>query len=127
MSFDPVASAGLVTREVRSGFRDGVATKIAIARRVYLARQADLWDAVGVGWDLALMGLGRHMDSGAPVDPRQAAAFTASPDGADFIRAAAAGWSGAAVADGDDPGSAQQAAARVVAFYTPPSGTANGS
>ena len=216
MSFDPAATAGLVTREIRSGFRDGAATKIAIARRVYLADQADLWDAltsadriprwflpvrgdlrvggryqtegnaggvverckepesfavtwefggmlswlevtltpdgertvlelaheahvtpdlwgqfgpgaVGVGWDLALMALGRHIDSGAPVDPEKASAFPVSPDGAEFIRAAAAGWAGAAVADGDEPVAAQQAAARTVAFYTTPPQAAAGS
>jgi uncharacterized protein YndB with AHSA1/START domain len=46
MSFDPAAAAGLEAREVRSGFRDGAATKIVIARRVYLADQADLWEAL---------------------------------------------------------------------------------
>src|ERR687895_2784586 len=43
---DPVATAGLVTREVRSGSRDGTPTKIAIARRTYPTGQADLWDAL---------------------------------------------------------------------------------
>ena len=216
MSFDPVTTAGLVTREVRSGVRDGAPTKIAIARRIYPADQADLWDAltsadriprwflpvtgdlrvggryqlegnaggvverckepesfavtwefggmvswlevtlipdgghttlelaheahvtpelwgqfgpgaVGVGWDLALMGLGRHIDSGAPADPKEAAAFPASPDGAEFIRVAAAGWADAAMADGDEPGAAQQAAGRTVAFYTTPPGAAASS
>ena len=46
MSFDPVATAGLVTREVRSGSRAGAPTKIAVARRTYPTDQADLWDAV---------------------------------------------------------------------------------
>jgi uncharacterized protein YndB with AHSA1/START domain len=46
MSFDPVATAGLVTRKVRGGWRDGTATRIVIARRVYEAGQADLWDAL---------------------------------------------------------------------------------
>jgi len=46
MSFDPVATAGLVAREVRSGSRDGAPTKISIARRSYPAGQADLWDAL---------------------------------------------------------------------------------
>jgi uncharacterized protein YndB with AHSA1/START domain len=216
MSFDPAAAAGLVTREVRSGFRDGAATKIVIGRRVYLGGQADLWDAltnadriprwflpvtgdlrvggryqlegnaggvverckepesfavtwefggmvswlevtlipdgerttlelaheaqvtpdlwgqfgpgaVGVGWDLALMGLGRHIDSRAAVDPHEAVTFPASRQGAEFIRAAAAGWAEAAVADGDDPGVARQASARTVAFYTPPPGASAGS
>src|SRR5262245_51272199 len=46
MKSDPIATAGLVTREVRSGSRDGVPTKIAIARRMYPTDQADLWDAL---------------------------------------------------------------------------------
>lgn len=207
MSFDPVAAAGLVTREIRSGFRDGAATRIAIARRSYLADQADLWDAVtnaeriprwflpvsgdlrvggryqlegnasgaverckepesfavtwefggklswlevtlrpdgrrtslelaheepvdsdrwaqfgpsavGVGWDLSLMSLGRHLGSRARRDPREAAAFPASREGVLFIRAAAAAWADAAVADGDEVGAAQRAAARAVGVYT---------
>jgi len=35
MPLDPVATAGLATREVRSGSRDGAPTRIAIARRTY--------------------------------------------------------------------------------------------
>jgi len=215
MTFDPVTTAGLVTREVRTGVRDGVATRIVIAQRTYPAGQADLWDAltkadriarwflpvsgdlrvggryqlkgnaggviehcrqpesfgvtwefggtlswltvtlspdgerttlelahevpadpdrwgqfgpgaVGVGWDLSLMALGRHIDSGAPLDPGQAVAFPASPDGAQFIRAAAARWADAAMADGDDPGAARQAAERTAAFYAGPPGAAAG-
>lgn len=209
MSFDPAAEAGLETREVRSGSREGAATKIVIARRTYLAGQADLWDtltnasriarwflpvsgdlrvggryqlegnaggvverckepesfavtwefggmlswlevtltpdgerttlelaheapvdpdmwrqfgpgAVGVGWDLALMGLARHFYTGMSVDPELAVTFPASPAGAKFIQLAAAAWADAAVADGDQPEAARQAAARTVAFYTPP-------
>ena len=216
MSFDPVAMAGLVTREVRSGVRDGAPTKIAIARRAYLASQADLWDAltsadriprwflpvsgdlrvggryqlegnagglvercdapesfavtwefggtlswlevtlipdgerstlelahhahvdpglwgqfgpgaVGVGWDLALLGLDRHVDTGAPVDPSEAAAFATSLDGAEVIRVAAGSWAEAAIADGDEPAVARQAAARTVAFYTGVPGSGGGS
>ncbi|HEY2508725.1 MAG TPA: SRPBCC family protein [Streptosporangiaceae bacterium] len=46
MSFDLAATVGLVTREVRSGYRDGAVTKIVIARRAYRGGQADLWDAL---------------------------------------------------------------------------------
>ena len=207
MTLDPVASAGLVTREVRSGTRDGAATKIAIARRTYPTSQADLWDAltnaeriprwflpvtgelkvggryqlkgnaggivercdeprsfavtwefggqvswlrvtlvpdgqdtvlelaheahvdpamwgqygpgaVGVGWDLALLGLGLHVESGAQVDPATAVTFPASPEGAEFIRRTAGDWGDAAIRDGDEAGQAKDAAARTVAFYT---------
>jgi uncharacterized protein YndB with AHSA1/START domain len=43
---DPATTAGLVTREVRDSTRDGVPTKIAVARRTYAAERADLWDAL---------------------------------------------------------------------------------
>ena len=38
--------------------------------------------AVGVGWDLALHGLERHLASGAAVDPAQAMAWMGSAEGA---------------------------------------------
>src|SRR4051812_27073524 len=46
MILDPLATAGLVTREIRSGERDGAPTKIAVARRTYGTDQADLFDAL---------------------------------------------------------------------------------
>jgi uncharacterized protein YndB with AHSA1/START domain len=216
MTIDPVATAGLVTREVRSGSRDGATTKIAIARRTYSTDQADLWDAltnadriprwflpisgslepggryqlegnaggviercdepesfavtweygqmmswlevtltpagdgtalelaheahvdpdmwgqfgpgaVGVGWDLALIGLGQHIESGAPVDREEAAAFPISPEGVELVRRAATDWADAAVGDGDEPEAARDAAERTVGFYTTPPEEGSGS
>src|SRR5262245_33568096 len=43
---DPVATAGLVAREVRTGERAGAGTRIAVARRTYPTTQEDRWDAV---------------------------------------------------------------------------------
>ncbi|MCC3764794.1 SRPBCC family protein [Glycomyces sp. TRM65418] len=43
---DPIASAGLVTREIRTGERDGTATKVLVARRSYRAARTDVWDAL---------------------------------------------------------------------------------
>ena len=209
MIIDPVTEAGLVTREVRSGSRDGAPTKIAVARRTYRTDQADLWDAltnaeriprwflpvsgdlrpggryqlegnaggviercdepeslavtwewgpmmswlevtlsaaadgtilelsheapvdperwgrfgpgaVGLGWDLALVGLGLHLESGAPVDREAGLAFPTTPEGIEFVRKAAAGWADAAVRDGDERSAADEAAARAVAFFTTP-------
>ena len=45
-TIDPVRSAGLVTREIRSGSREGKPTKIAVARRRYAAKRPDVWDAL---------------------------------------------------------------------------------
>jgi uncharacterized protein YndB with AHSA1/START domain len=207
MTLGPADAAGLVTREVRSGTRDGAPTKIVVARRTYPTDQADLWDAltnaeriprwflpvsgdlrvggryqtegnaggvvescqepesfavtwefgemtswlrislfpdgegttlellheaqldpdmwgqfgpgaVGVGWDLGLMSLDRHLATGAPVDPVEGAAFPLSREGTEFVRQAASEWADAAVKDGDEAGPAREAAARTLAFYT---------
>ncbi|MCM6779002.1 SRPBCC family protein [Nocardia sp. CDC159] len=204
---DPTALAGLVTREVRTGSRDGVPTRVAVARRGYPTDQADLWDAltdieriprwflpisgslevggryqlegnahgvierceapkgfavtwemgdqvswlevvlspagdgtqltlmheapidpemwkrfgpgaVGVGWDLALAGLGMYLASGESVDPAVALTLHTTPDGIEFIRAAATAWGEAAIADGDDATNARAATEQTFTFYT---------
>jgi len=74
--------------------------------------------AVGVGWDLGLMGLGLHVESGTPVDHQAAARFRFTPDGIEFVQRSAAAWAEAAVGDGDEPGPAREAAARTAAAYT---------
>lgn len=204
---DPAATAGLVTREVRTGSRDGERTRIVVARRTYPTDRADLWSAVtdperiprwflpvsgdlreggryqlegnagglvercdepssfavtweygdgvswltvsltpasdgttlelvheapdlpemwgtfgpgavGIGWDLGLMGLGLHVESGEAVDPEAGLAFAMTPPGRAFIRAAADDWAAAQVADGEDETTARDAAERSFAFYT---------
>jgi uncharacterized protein YndB with AHSA1/START domain len=207
MPLDPLTTAGLVNREVRTDVRDGTLTRIVVARRAYATDQADLWDAltnpqriprwflpvsgdlrvggryqvegnaggtiercdapevfaatweyggqvswlrvtlspadagttlelaheapvdpdfwaqygpgaVGVGWDLALMGLGLHIETGEAVDPQYADNWSVTPTGTEFVRHAAGGWADAATNDGDDPAEARGAAERTVAFYT---------
>src|SRR3954453_7854666 len=46
MIIDPLATAGLVTRGIRSGDRDGAPTKTAVARRTSATDRADLWEAL---------------------------------------------------------------------------------
>lgn len=78
--------------------------------------------AAGVGWDLGLLGLGLHLDTGAELDASQAE-WPTSPEGTAFVGHAAEDWARAAVADGDDPAAARAAAERTVGFYTvPPEG-----
>src|SRR4051794_40445283 len=206
MITDPATTAGLVTREVRSGTRDGAPTKIAIARRTYRTDQHDLWDAltnaeriprwflpvsgelraggryqlegnaggtiercdpptsfsatwefggsvsritvrlvaesaeltrlelehsvpvddhwdqfgpgaVGVGWDLALLGLGLHLASGSAVDRSEAAAWVASEDGKRFMHRSSERWGEANVAGGEDAATARAQAERTTAAY----------
>jgi uncharacterized protein YndB with AHSA1/START domain len=86
----------------------------------------DLWTqygpgATGIGWDLALFGLAHHLAPGTPaVTPENAEAWTASPEGLEFIKAAAERWRIAHIESGTDEETANAAAERVAAFYTPP-------
>jgi uncharacterized protein YndB with AHSA1/START domain len=43
---DPLTTAGLVDREVRTGTRDGQPTRLVVARRTYPTERADLWQAI---------------------------------------------------------------------------------
>ncbi len=75
--------------------------------------------ATGLGWDLGLVGLARHVEDGRDFGPAAEEAFARSAEGAAFLETAGRGWALAAVADGDDEDQARAAAARSVAFYRP--------
>jgi uncharacterized protein YndB with AHSA1/START domain len=74
--------------------------------------------AVGIGWDLALMGLGQHLATGEPNDPQAFAAWTGSPEGVAFVTRSSRDWADASVAAGTDAAEARSADERCVAFYT---------
>ena len=74
--------------------------------------------AVGVGWDGALMGLGRHLATGASVDLAEAMAWALSENGRAFTRASSEDWRRASVAAGTPEDEAAAAAARTTSFYT---------
>lgn len=83
----------------------------------------DLWaqfgpGAVGIGWDMTLMGLGLHLSTGSSADPKQALAWQVSAEGKDFARRSSAEWCRASIAAGTAEAEAHGAAARVTAFYT---------
>ena len=73
--------------------------------------------ATGVGWEQALAGLALHLEQPAAPKPDEAA-FAASPEGRAFIIGSSERWEQAAVAAGEDPGAAREAARRTAAFYT---------
>ena len=73
--------------------------------------------AVGVGWELGLMGLALHLTQ--PTEPKpDEAAFATSPDGRAFITGSSEMWGRAAVAAGTELDAARAAARRTTAFYT---------
>jgi uncharacterized protein YndB with AHSA1/START domain len=86
----------------------------------------DMWTqygpgAVGVGWDLCLLGVGMYVaGDSVPNAPADADAFRTSAEGTEFIRRSGDGWAEAAIADGDEADAAREAAARTIAAYTAP-------
>jgi uncharacterized protein YndB with AHSA1/START domain len=74
--------------------------------------------AVGIGWDLGLLGLDTHLASGETVDPDEGAAWVASEQGKAFISLSSARWCDAAIESGADPVEARAAAERTTAAYT---------
>ena len=80
------------------------------------------WDtygpgAVGVGWEMATLGLAFHIaDPDAPRPDMEE--FATSRDGRAFIAGSSDGWAQAAIAAGTDAGAAGASARRTTAFYT---------
>lgn len=83
----------------------------------------EFWDqygpgAVGVGWDLALMGLAQHIAGAPPVVHAEAELWSTSPDGKRFSSLASEDWVRASIAGGTAEAAARAAGARTTAFYT---------
>jgi uncharacterized protein YndB with AHSA1/START domain len=75
--------------------------------------------ATGVGWDLSLLGLARHLqDPSAVPDPEEIAVWHETAEGQAFLRASADGWGAAAAAHGVEPDLAKAQAERTYKFYT---------
>ena len=106
---------------VEAGF-SGNGAGLARLTLTHTAHLSEHWDefgpgAVGVGWELGLLGLALHLAH--PTEPKpDEAAFAASPDGMAFITGSSEAWGQAAVAAGADPAAARAAAGRTTAFYT---------
>ncbi len=88
----------------------------------HTALLSEHWDeygpgATGVGWEMGLMGLAIHIAQ--PDEPMpDEAAFATSTEGRAFIAGSSEGWAQAAVAAGEEPGAAREAAMRTTVFYT---------
>ena len=88
----------------------------------HIAHVSEHWEqygpgAVGVGWELGLMGLENYLSH--PTEPKpDEAAFATSRDGKALIKGSSERWERAAVVSGTDPDLARAAARRTTAFYT---------
>ncbi len=75
--------------------------------------------AVGVGWDMGLLGLSLHLRGGSVDDPE---AWQLSPEGRDFATRSSAAWGEANRAAGADRATVTRTVANTTAFYAPDSG-----
>ena len=73
--------------------------------------------AVGIGWDLAIMGLARYFGPDA-LSPAEGPAWVASEEGRQFMLSSSQEWLAAHIASGEDPDTAKGQAERVIAAYT---------
>jgi uncharacterized protein YndB with AHSA1/START domain len=72
--------------------------------------------AVGVGWDLGLLGLGLYLDTGATVgDPEE---WQKTPEAHDFITRSSTAWGEAYRASGASDADVADAVRNTTAFYT---------
>ena len=74
--------------------------------------------ATGIGWELGLGGLGRHVGGEERLDPAAAQAWAVSDEGRRFMTESSERWSEAALAAGIDPGTVRDWSKRTAAFYT---------
>lgn len=74
--------------------------------------------AVGVGWDLSLLGLAEHLESGWNKPPETDTGWVGSGNYKAFVEGSSGGWHDAAIAFGEDAEAARGAAERTTAAYT---------
>jgi uncharacterized protein YndB with AHSA1/START domain len=74
--------------------------------------------AVGIGWDLGLYGLEKHVaNPAAELDHDAVETWTKSAEGKEFMRGSGEAWGAAHAASGADAAEARAQAARTVAAY----------
>jgi uncharacterized protein YndB with AHSA1/START domain len=98
--------------------RDGATTLVLR----HIAEPDEHWKqygpgAVGIGWDLSLLGLARHLTTGESVDPEAIQAWQVSAQAKEFMRRSGDGWYDADVVDGAVATDARARADRTLAAY----------
>lgn len=86
-------------------------------------KSEEFWDrfgpgAVGVGWDLSLMGLGWHIETGESNERFAEETWALSGEGKAFAAWSSDAWTAASIAYGTAEQAANRAGASTTAFYT---------
>ena len=79
--------------------------------------------AVGIGWDMAILGLSLHLSGGPAMDPAAGMAWAASDEGKSFMTLSGERWCEAHIASGGDEAEARAMSGRAIAAYTGEKGT----
>ncbi|WP_432770736.1 MAG: SRPBCC family protein [Sphingopyxis sp.] len=86
-------------------------------------KSEEFWDkfgpgAVGVGWDLSLLGLGWHIETGEGNERFSEESWGLSEEGKAFSTASSDAWTAASIAYGTPDANARRAGVATTAFYT---------
>jgi uncharacterized protein YndB with AHSA1/START domain len=74
--------------------------------------------AVGIGWELGLLGLAQHLAGAAQLDPEKVQEWQVSPEAKEFMTRSGEGWRLADIEAGAPEADATAAAGRTIAAYT---------
>jgi uncharacterized protein YndB with AHSA1/START domain len=120
--FPPGATENIGEVEVR--LHEAASDKTVFELRHSAAVDPAMWEqfgpgAVGVGWDLGLLGLGMHLENpGADSPPPEE--FEKNPESRAYIAACSEAWGAANAKYGTPADKAAAAVAATTAFYAPP-------
>jgi uncharacterized protein YndB with AHSA1/START domain len=119
--FGPKADGDVSVVEARLTEEDG-ATTLVLDHAATVP--PDRWDefgpgAVGVGWDLVLLGLWAHLDGQETPNHEE---FESSPEARRYQTESSEGWGAALAASGASDDHVKRAVTNTTAFYVPPAG-----
>jgi uncharacterized protein YndB with AHSA1/START domain len=119
--FGPRTAGDVSVVEVRLS-EDGDATTLVLDHAATV--DPDRWGeygpgAVGVGWDLTLLGLWGHLSGQEPPDHE---AFESSPEARQYMTESSEAWGEALGASGASDDEVKRAVTNTTAFYVPPTG-----
>ena len=100
---------------------EGDGARLTLEHTAHSDTMVEFWErfgpgATGVGWDLALMGLARHLAS-ASTTPPEAQGWERTEEGRRFITGSSRAWAETNVALGTSRADAEGARERTTAFY----------
>jgi uncharacterized protein YndB with AHSA1/START domain len=89
----------------------------------HIQRVTDHWNrfgagATGVGWDLMILGLSKHLETGSAKVAEEGMKWMMSEDGKSFVRQSSELWRLASIAGGTNPDAAKAQADNTAAAFT---------